>query len=110
MLRQTPKTDYHAIAYFSPGISITRWKDIIQMTISPLRVHWLAVVTALAIAVILSACSEPTATPTSAPTYTPTPEPTATPTPEPMPIQVSTPAYSGELEALQQKSNLNQKS
>ena len=42
MLRQTPKTDYHAIAYFSPGISITRWKDIIQMTISPLRVHWLA--------------------------------------------------------------------
>ena len=48
------------------------------MTVSPLRIRWLAVVTVLAIAVVLSACSadpaptpEPTATPTAAPTNTP---------------------------------------
>ena len=76
------------------------------MTVCPLRIHWLAVVTALTIAVVLSACSEPTATPMSAPTYAPTLEPTATPksaptytpTPEPILTQVSTPAYSDELD------------
>ena len=60
------------------------------MTVCSLRIHWLAVLTALAIAVVLSACSEPRATPASAPMYTPTPEP--------MPTQVSTPAYSAELD------------
>ena len=71
------------------------------MTVSPLRIHWLAVVTSLAIAVVLSACSEPAATPTSAPAYTPTPEPTATPTsaptytptPEPTATPTSAPTY-----------------
>ena len=64
------------------------------MTVSPLGIRWLAVVAVLAIAVVLSACSddpvptpEPTVTPTTAPpatpTNTPTPTPTATPTPEP---------------------------
>ena len=60
------------------------------MTVSPLRIRWLAVVAVLAIAVVLSACSddpaptpEPTAAPTAAPTDTPTPEPTATPTAAP---------------------------
>ena len=66
------------------------------MTVSPLGIRWLAVVAVLAIAVVLSACSddpvptpEPTATPTTAtpatPTNTPTPTPTATPTPAPTP-------------------------
>ena len=68
------------------------------MTVSPLGIRWLAVVTVLAIAVVLSACSddpaptpEPTAAPTVTPTDTPAPTPTAaptadatdTPTPEP---------------------------
>ena len=64
------------------------------MTVSPLRIRRLAVVAVLAIAVVLSACSddpvptpEPTATPTTAPPATPTntltPTPTATPTPAP---------------------------
>ena len=74
------------------------------MTVSPLRIRWLAVVTVLAIAVVLSACTddpaptpEPTATPTAAPTNTPTPEPTATPTatatatPAPTPTATPTP-------------------
>ena len=58
------------------------------MTVSPLGIRWLAVVTVLAIAVVLSACSddlaptpEPTATPTATPTSTPAPTPTDTPTP-----------------------------
>ena len=57
------------------------------MTVSPLGIRWLAVVTVLAIAVVLSACSddpaptpEPTAAPTVTPTDTPAPEPTAAPT------------------------------
>ena len=60
------------------------------MTVSPIRIRWLAVVTVLAIVVVLSACSddpaptpEPTAAPTVTPTDTPAPEPTATPTPAP---------------------------
>ena len=59
------------------------------MTVSPLRICGLAVVAVLAIAVVLSACSddpaptpEPTATPTATATATPAPTPTATPTPE----------------------------
>ena len=59
------------------------------MTVSPLRICWLAVVAVLAIAVVLSACSddpaptpEPTPTPTATATATPAPTPTATPTPE----------------------------
>ena len=57
------------------------------MTVSPLGIRWLAVVTVLAIAVVLSACSddpaptpEPTAAPTVTPTDTPAPTPTAAPT------------------------------
>ena len=60
------------------------------MTVSPLGIRWLAVVTVLAIVVVLSACSddpaptpEPTAAPTVTPTDTPAPEPTATPTAAP---------------------------
>ena len=72
------------------------------MTVSPLRIRWLAGVTVLAIVVVLSACSddpaptpEPTATPTAAPTATPTntptPEPTATPTAAPTATPTNTP-------------------
>ena len=78
------------------------------MTVSTLRIRWLAVAAVLAIAVLLSACSddpapmpEPTATPatapTATPTNTPTPTPTATPaiptnTPTPTPTATPTPA------------------
>ena len=73
------------------------------MTVYPLRIRWLAVVAILAIAVVLSACSddpaptpEPTATPTANPTSTPTSEPTAaptaTPTNTPAPTPTATPA------------------
>ena len=60
------------------------------MTVSPLRIRWLAVVAVLAIVVVLSACSddpaptpEPTAAPTATPTVTPTSEPTVAPTATP---------------------------
>ena len=60
------------------------------MTVSPLGIRRLAVVTVLAIVVVLSACSddpaptpEPTAAPTVTPTDTPAPEPTAAPTAAP---------------------------
>ena len=49
------------------------------MTVSPLGIRWLAVVTVLAIVVVLSACSDdpaPTPEPTAAPTATPTDTPT----------------------------------
>ena len=87
------------------------------MTVSPLRIRWLAVVPVLAIAVVLSACSDdpaptpeptatptttptatsvptdtPTAEPTAAPTATPTDTPTAEPTAAPTAIPTSTPA------------------
>ena len=62
------------------------------MTESPLRIHWLAVVTALVIAVVLSACSDSPA-PVSEPTPTPAPAPTYTPRPQPTPTGVSVPAY-----------------
>ena len=68
------------------------------MTVCRLRIRWLAVVAVLAIAVVLSACSddpaptpESTAAPTAAPTDTPTPEPTATPTATLTPIGTPTP-------------------
>ena len=77
------------------------------MTVSPLRIRWLAVVTVLTIAAVLSACSDypaptpkPTATPTATPTNTPAPTPTAAPTatltpiptPAPTPTDTPTPA------------------
>ena len=55
------------------------------MTVSTLRIRWIAVLTVLAIAVVLSACSNspaPTPEPTTTPISTPTPEPTAMATPE----------------------------
>ena len=59
------------------------------MVLSASLSRWLAVVTVLAVAVVLSACADdpvplptPTATPTPTPTATPTPTPTVTPTPE----------------------------
>ena len=66
------------------------------------RIRWLAVLSVLAIVVVLSACSdspaptpEPTATPTAAPTAMPTPEPTPTSipvrAPTATPISVLTP-------------------
>ncbi len=72
------------------------------MTVSTLRIRWLAVAAVLAIAVLLSACSddpapmpEPTATPatapTATPTNTPTPTPTATPSTAPPAIPTPTP-------------------
>ena len=80
------------------------------MTVSSLRIRWLAVLTVLAIAVVLSACSNspasaptpqptptptatlmPTATPTPQPTPTAAPVPTATPMPQPTPIPTTTP-------------------
>ena len=63
------------------------------MTVSYLRIRWIAVLTVLAIAVVLSACSDPsdpTPKPTLRPTGAPTPTlvttatHTATPTPEPV--------------------------
>ena len=65
------------------------------MTVSSLRIRWLAVLTVLAIAVVLSACSDspaPAPEPTATPTATPTPEPTATETPTPTPEPTATPA------------------
>ena len=64
------------------------------MTVSPIRIRWLAVVTVLAIVVVLSACSDdpaPTAEPTAAPTATPTDTPTAEPTAAPTAIPTDTP-------------------
>ena len=57
------------------------------MTVSSLRIRWLAVLAVLAIAVVLSACNDspaPTPEPT-APTATPTTAPTATPIDTPTP-------------------------
>ena len=98
------------------------------MTVSAIRIRWLAVLTVLAIAVVLNACSnpaptpeptatppatstlEPTATPTQTLEPTPTPsatspatptlEPTATPTPtlEPTPEPTATPTATSTLE------------
>ena len=48
------------------------------MTVSYLRIRWIAVLTVLAIAVVLSACSDPSA-PTSEPAATTTSTPTLTP-------------------------------
>ena len=75
------------------------------MTVSYLRIRWIAVLTVLAIAVVLSACSDPsdpTPKPTLRPTGAPTPTlvttatHTATPTPEPVasatPTTTPTPA------------------
>ena len=68
------------------------------MTVSSLRVRWLAVLTVLAIAVVLSACNdspaptpEPTATPTATSTLETTVTATPTPTREPTPTSVPTP-------------------
>ena len=86
------------------------------MTVSFLRIRWLAVLAVLAIAAVLGACSDsstptqeqtatatpspvptptaiPTATPTAIPTATPTAIPTATPTaiPTPAPTAIPTP-------------------
>ena len=88
------------------------------MTVSYLGVRWLVALTVLAIAVVLSACtdspastpelpvtlattqtpgptpvptSESTPTPTATPTATPSPVPTATPTPTPVPKPTDTP-------------------
>ena len=72
------------------------------MTVSSLRIRWLAVLTVLTIAVVLSACgnrSSPTPDPAATPTATPRPEPTAmatplptaTPTPQPTPTPTATP-------------------
>ena len=74
------------------------------MTVSPLRIRWLAVLVVLTVAVLLNACSddpaptpEPTATQAATPTDTPTPEPTLTPTsaptntPTPAPTHTPTP-------------------
>ena len=58
------------------------------MTVSSLRIRWLAVFTVLAIAVVLGACNDspaPTPEPTVVPNATPTLEPTATETPTPTP-------------------------
>ena len=58
------------------------------MTVSPFRIGWLAVLTVLAIAVVLSACSDspaPTPDPTATPTAKSALEPTATATPMPTP-------------------------
>ena len=67
------------------------------MTVFSLRICWPAVLTVLAIAVVLSACSNspvPTPEPTATPIATPTPEPiamaTPTPAPEPTPTPVPT--------------------
>ncbi len=65
------------------------------MTVSSLRIRWLAVLAVLAIAVVLSACSDspaPAPEPTATETPTPTPEPTATETPTPTPEPTATPA------------------
>lgn len=64
------------------------------MAVSPICARWLAVLTVLAIAVVLSACSDsptPTPGPTATPTTTPTPEPTVTATPTPTPVPTPTP-------------------
>ena len=63
------------------------------MTVSSPRMRWLAVLTVLAIAVVLGACSDspaPTPEPTAVPTATPTLEPTATETPTPTPTSAPT--------------------
>ena len=63
------------------------------MAVSPIWARWLAVLTVLAIALVLSACRDnptPTPEPTATPTATPTPEPTATPTPTPTPVPTPT--------------------
>ena len=67
------------------------------MTASSLRIRWLAVLTVLAIAVVLSACSDspaPTSEPTATPSATPRSEPTATATAtsEPTPTAKATPS------------------
>ena len=65
------------------------------MTVSPFRIGWLAVLTVLAIAVVLSACSDspaPTPEQTATPTAKSTVEPTATATPPPAPEPTPTPA------------------
>ena len=57
------------------------------MTVSFLRIRWLAVLAVLAVAVVLSACSDssaPTPEPMAAATATPSLEPTATASPEPV--------------------------
>ena len=68
------------------------------MTVSHVRIRWLAVAAVLAIAVVLSACSgdpdptlEPTATPIAAPTATPTDTPTPEPTVTPITAPMATP-------------------
>ena len=81
------------------------------MTVSPSRIGWLAVLTVLAIAVVLSACSDspaPTPEPKATPTATSTVEPTATatptstpeptPTPEPTLTPTATPTATSALE------------
>ena len=65
------------------------------MTVSSLRIRWLAVLTVLAITVVLSACSDspaPTSEPAATPSATPRPEPTvaATATSEPTPTARAT--------------------
>ena len=65
------------------------------MTVSPFRIGWLAVLTVLAIAVVLSACSDspaPTPEQTATPTAKSTVEPTATATPPPARETIPTPA------------------
>ena len=64
------------------------------MAVSPICARWLAVLTVLAIALVLSACSDsPTSAPepTATPATTPTPEPTVTATPTPTPTSAPTP-------------------
>ena len=72
------------------------------MTVSAIRIRWLAVLTVLAIAVVLNACSNPAPTPepTATPPATPTLEPTATPTPtlEPTPTPPATPSATPTME------------
>ena len=65
-------------------------------SVTPFRIPWLAVLSVLAIVVVLSACrgepaSTPMPTPTTVATPTPTPMPTATPVPTPTTVTTPTP-------------------
>ena len=81
------------------GIYRLKWGETNKMTVSTLRNCWIAVLTSLAIAVVLSACSNspaPTPVPTPGPTPTDAATPTATPTPEPVATQTATPTVTPE--------------
>ena len=80
------------MAFYKPvyGTEKADAPTALAAAVNPFRIPWLAVLSVLAIVVVLSTCSDspaPTPTPTPTPVATPMPTPTAviTPTPEPIP-------------------------